>query len=682
MLNVNDFESLWRSSAHENVKYSDMDFPACFLVLPELIDGALAQGVSTKVIISIELNENNDKGILRVIDNGKGVTDKAQRLLSWASVNSETAHNRYGHGSKKCLTIWNKDYNCKWYVRFRTCDKRKHSSSLFTYNGPFQGIHKKLEEDENDETNLMPSGLEWCVEFNKEIFGKDIQEPQQIFETIKEILRTRYAKSYFDKTDFIVQVKKGDLLIHESSKDTNWKSFQEMIEDEVTNENCFLVNSIDQDFNQIKMTYNRYYLKEDSKELEQHFPFYGKRRMLSSRLHIALIGRTIEVAPFWTFTKRETNHNDLNGHFGFINFEGDYNKAPQPATTKVSFFEGCEQYKNFIKIMKELNSKPPKEIVREIELELEKKKPKQLVDQNKQLVDQNKKSKEHKLKKLHIECKEPKVYYKIIHFEIDNYDDFDEVNIKCLQTKKSTPVKSTITIIDNLESNIGYNFSIEAKSKETIFTHEYKQIRPDKKNIPPIPQFDSINDSTHDIKIILEETENIGLPITEIKIYKNNKILNRIPFNKEIMLKDIHEEITIQLSYINECGESEKTPKTKIKKIKCERHDFDRKTIDSVLTKLDHKCAITGVSLNQKIRYDIDHKNGIPCIINEDNCQPLLVEIHSIKTHDKKLYDLLRDNKDELFKYKIERINGFLDSLSNEEKNLINFNKQNQRIEY
>ena len=325
-----------------------------------------------------------------------------------------------------------------------------------------------------------------------------------------------------------------------------------------------------------------------------------------------------------------------------------------------------------------------KEIVREIEVEHEKIEKSITIFKSIPVRSRllSKKSEEFKLKKLDLECKEPKVYYKIIHFEIDNFDDFDEVNIKCLQTKKSTPVTSTITIIDNLESNIGYNFSVEAKSKETIFTHEYKQIRPDKKNTPPIPEINSINDSTHDIKISLEETENIGLPITEIKIYKNNKILNRMPFNKEIILTNIHEEITIQLSYINECGESERTQKFKVKKTKCERQDFDRKTIDSVLTKLDHKCSITGVSLNQKIRYYIDHKNDLSCINNEENCQPLLVEIHSIKSNDKKLYNLLKDNKDELFKYKIERINGFLDSLSNEEKNLINFNKQNQRIQY
>ena len=71
-MNTNDdFNAQWRASAHEAVKYVE-DFPECFLVLPELVDGAIAQGASTQIKIQINLL-NEDKGILRVIDNGKGV---------------------------------------------------------------------------------------------------------------------------------------------------------------------------------------------------------------------------------------------------------------------------------------------------------------------------------------------------------------------------------------------------------------------------------------------------------------------------------------------------------------------------------------------------------------------------------------------------------------------------------
>jgi 5-methylcytosine-specific restriction endonuclease McrA len=348
---VDEFNAQWRASAHEAVQYSD-DMPECFLVLPELIDGAISQGAASKIIISI--NINNDVGILKVTDNGKGISN-IDRLLNWASKDSTTVHHRYGHGSKKCLTKWNKDYYSKWYIKHRTCDKKGKSGSLFTYNGPFRGIKMQADEDENDDTSLMPSGLEWCIEFNnKEIMGNNCS-PEKIFEIIKETLRTRYSKKFFDVTEFIIQVND----IKESSKDKKWKTFQECLEDEVKLNNCKIIKNISEDFNDIKMTYVKYNIFIDGHKdfnLKKEFPIYGRKNMLCSRLHIALSGRTIEIAPFWKFIKgRESNHNSLNGIFGFINFEGDYTKMPTPCTTKVSFYENCDNFKKFMDLIYKLN---------------------------------------------------------------------------------------------------------------------------------------------------------------------------------------------------------------------------------------------------------------------------------------------------------------------------------------
>lgn len=680
MTNIDDFNALWRASGSEATKYSD-DFPECFLVLPELIDGSIAQGFSTKITISIELNKNKNTGILKVTDNGKGVTN-IQRLLSWASKQSENTHNRYGHGSKKCLTKWNLDYNCKWYVKYRTCDKRKVSGSLFTYNGPFQGTSKKFDEDEHDENNLMPSGLEWCIEFNTDIFGH-IKEPKEIFDTIKEILRTRYSKIYFDKTEFIIKIKKGDLIIEESSKDKtkNWKSFQEMVEDEVKNNNCVVLTKTEEVFNEIKMSYIRYFLRDESSDLVKNFSFYGPRRMKSSRLHIALSGRTIEIAPFWLFTKRETNHNDLNGHFGFVNFEGDFNKAPTPATTKVSFYENCDKYKKFIEIMKEHNKITPKEIepIKKKKLEILLKNKTHKEDLLLPVIKIEKK----KSKNLQIEYKEPTIFYKVIYFEIDNYDDFDEIFLKCKQIKKSIPITSNITKIDNLENNKGYNFIIEAKHKDINFKHEFDPITPNKEMKPVVPEIIKIDDSTHDIKINFNEPKDIGLPPTHIKIYINNKVPESMLFNKEIILpQQIHNETSIQISYINKIGESERTPLRKIKLEKCPRKEFTSVVKDKVLLNSDHKCSITGIRIDQHCnRFEIDHKNGYSCINTEENCQPLLVEIHSIKSNNPNLFQSLKDNKKDLFNYKIDRINKFLESLSNDDKKIIKFNNNTMRID-
>ena len=76
-----EFHSLWRASANEAVMYSN-DYPEALLVLPELIDGALGDGKASE--ISIEIDMNGEKSVLRVKDNG----DK-WRYLSVLNDNSE-----------------------------------------------------------------------------------------------------------------------------------------------------------------------------------------------------------------------------------------------------------------------------------------------------------------------------------------------------------------------------------------------------------------------------------------------------------------------------------------------------------------------------------------------------------------------------------------------------------------
>ena len=66
--------------------------------------------------------------------------------------------------------IEDKDYNAKWYVKYRF-KRAKGVDSLFTYFSPFKGNNPdNLIENQEDEEDLMPSGLEWYVEFNKNIF--------------------------------------------------------------------------------------------------------------------------------------------------------------------------------------------------------------------------------------------------------------------------------------------------------------------------------------------------------------------------------------------------------------------------------------------------------------------------------------------------------------------------------
>lgn len=661
MNSIDDFEGLWRAASNNAVKYSD-DFPECFLLLPELVDGSIAQGNCTK--IQIQININGELGELKVIDNGKGVTNN-QRLLSWTNKESTSVHNRYGTGSKLCLTKWNNNYNAKWYVRYRTCDKKNKSGSLFTYHGPFLGSSKLLEEDENNEEILMPSGLEWCIEFNPNIFSNKIQNPKKVFDTIKEILTTRYSKCHFDKTDFILEIITPDESIKQSSKEHNWKSFYEIMNEEVSNCNCIQIVNETIQFNDIPMHYSSYNLTNDV-NLKKLFPFYGRRRMKSSRLYISLDGRIIEIAPFWHFTDRETNHNDLNGYIGFVNFivpdKNEYIKAPTPATIKVSFYENCPIYKDFVDTIKKLDigKEPPKLKPVPVPVPKPVQKPKELI----------------------INCSKPEVYYTIIYINVINWNEFDNIDIYCIDHNIKCKIDKDLIKINNLDPDKGYTFEIKAIKDNKNYTHTFEQIIPNIKICPSCPIISKIKDDTHDIQINFLEPKDIGIPITYVKIYKDNeRVLETIPFKQKQEIKlsqKIHTETKIKISYINEIGESNKLSH-KIKQEKCSRKEFPLSLVKNVLRTTGHKCNITGVRFDTYNRPEIDHKNGLSCDISESNCQPLLVEIHSIKSCDKKSYDLLRDNKEELLNYKINKINNFLDSLNDDERNKLKFN--NNRFE-
>ena len=362
MSDKDNYKAMWRASAHEAVPYTH-DFPECLLVLPELIDGAIDQGKASIINIIIVLDENT--GTLIVRDNGRGISDPG-RLLNWAAKDSTTIHHRYGHGSKKCLTKWNKDYNTPWYIKYRTIDRRGNSGSLFTYNGPFEGYKiSKIEEDEINETILMPSGLEWYIKFNKNVL-QDINTPIKLFTAIKEIIRTRYSKIYLDKIEFIIEITQANILLKESSKEKNWTTFEESINNAVTKNECKLLKQVTENFNDIVMTYTKYQIQQRAdRNLNKEFPTYGKRSMKCTRIYIALNGRTIEIKPYHKCLNR-LPHNDMNGIIGFINFEGtDYTKMPTPCTTKVSFYENCPIFKSFLEKFISLNEEisiPPSEL--------------------------------------------------------------------------------------------------------------------------------------------------------------------------------------------------------------------------------------------------------------------------------------------------------------------------------
>jgi 5-methylcytosine-specific restriction endonuclease McrA len=327
----------------------------------------VAQGAASKVKISIFLDEaeNEPTSILRVQDNGRGITN-TKRLLTWASRTSTDVHHRYGHGSKKCLTKWHKDYEAaNGYVRFRTVDKRGNYGSLFTYRLPFRGLEHIPEEDADDETTLVPSGTEWCIYFRRSILANHGKSAKDLCNILKELLRTRYSRTYFYKTEFEISVKEGDTCISENSSVACWKTFEECLIEEVQKKNAIITFNKTISFAEgVIMRYTQYHLAEINGrkkfDLKSEFPTYGNKNQKCARVHIALCGRTIEIPYIWNFySGYSAPHNDLNGLFGIVDFVsevGEYANMPTPCTTKVSFYNQCPHYKKMAQILCDIHA--------------------------------------------------------------------------------------------------------------------------------------------------------------------------------------------------------------------------------------------------------------------------------------------------------------------------------------
>jgi hypothetical protein len=356
MTHPQDFESLWRASAHEAVPHTDL-FPEALLVLPELTDNSISAN-ATKIEINIHIT--GSKGIFICKDNGHGVkSTSVNRLLSWASPKSTNLQNRYGHGKNKFLSKWCLEYKeAVWSFSWRTCDARGVQSCLNTIKTPFIGRDTEIHMDEKDEVTLTPSGAQWTVEFDTSIVKPEL------FESIKEILCTRYSTEHFQRIEFILTVGSKK----ESSK--QWKTFQQSLDYEVETKNAYLLYNIQEEIEGGRMVYKLYTIIADGRKqypFKADFPVMGQKNMICSRIHISLDGRMIEPIPIYRLLGRESNHNDFNGQYGIVHFipnqENSYDYFPTPCTTKVSFYENCPNFKKFTEKMKAIhrtkpNSKP------------------------------------------------------------------------------------------------------------------------------------------------------------------------------------------------------------------------------------------------------------------------------------------------------------------------------------
>ena len=345
----------WRAAGFEAMPYTD-DFPEALLVLPESFDGAIGQGNASQITISIA-ERSTTSYLIIVRDNGKGLINRT-RFLNWTAAKAEDNYHRNGHGLKKFLTKYDKNWEtAKWEIW-----TRRRGQNVVRYSGPFKGHDTREDEYEDDTTTLMPSGFEIRIEFEKSILknksGADYSDPHKLRTALRELICTRYSENTLSKTEFIIHIEHHSLSasLHESSRANKWHSFEWYLEEGVRQGYIVELTNACQEisYDTWKWSCKTYYINKDGRAdypLKNEFLTYGVRNQSGSRAHISLEDRMIEAMPIHTLAGRDAPHNDYNGQISIVRFmplvDGDYESLPIPSTTKVSFYEKCPQFEKF-----------------------------------------------------------------------------------------------------------------------------------------------------------------------------------------------------------------------------------------------------------------------------------------------------------------------------------------------
>ena len=346
MSNKEECTALWRASAYEAVPYTE-DYCEALLTLPEILDGAVGQGGASRIEISITLDPESGRGIIMVDDNGGGMKN-VTRFLRWAAAKNSDNMHRNGHGMKKCMTKWEKDYEkAKWWVLYR-----KPNRDLIRIDGPFIGPDTKQAEVEGDNETLMPSGTQWGMEFDMSILG-DHNTPATLAQALKEIIQTRYRDDIIQRVEFVVNVETPEVTVNMNSREDGWHSFQWYVNAEMVEGRARMARDQEVEIPGGRWVYKAYRLTVDGRlptPLKTMFPKYGAKNMICARAHISVDGRMMEAIHVAKLHGKE-NHNFFNGWIEFIDFipntPEDFERMPVPCTTKVSFYENGEVFKEF-----------------------------------------------------------------------------------------------------------------------------------------------------------------------------------------------------------------------------------------------------------------------------------------------------------------------------------------------
>ena len=350
-----DIHGQWRANAGEKVVYTE-DFPAPILCATEFTDNSTGKGKAKRVEITFDISgSGTESGMCTFThtDDGVGIerVSDLSRFLKFGSTQSSGTFHHYAWGRFRGMTAFMPDYEtAQWTIDFRLCNNPTIMSRLCQPWSTTQKMQDSMTEVPVTDSNR---GIGFGIQFNfkMSIFGelaKTYSEtPEELFNKMKERLTTKYSQEVLQTTELILTVKKGSQVIRESSKENNWKTFEQMLRElsETSPASCQVIFDKTLNWKSIQFRATEYFLAKENDELRQAFPTFGRRSLECQRVHISNDGRLIESRAKTLMDKRKNLHGYQNGEIVFINaFAGDtgsFLDQPTPATTQVSIKDDC-----------------------------------------------------------------------------------------------------------------------------------------------------------------------------------------------------------------------------------------------------------------------------------------------------------------------------------------------------
>ena len=356
-----DIHGQWRANAGEKMVYTE-DFPAPILCATEFTDNSTGKGNAKRVEITFDLSGSDsgtgtgaESGMCTFThtDDGVGIERMSDlsRFLKFGSTQSSGTFHHYAWGRFRAMTAFMPDYEtAQWTIDFRLCNNPTVMSRLCQPWSTSEKMQKSMTEvPVTDSSRGIGFGIQ--LNFKMSIFGELAktysEDPAILFNKMKERLTTKYSEEVLQTTEIVLTVKKGSQVIRESSKDNNWKTFEQMLRElsETSPASCQILFDETLNWKSIQFRATEYFLAKDNDALRMAFPTFGRRALECQRVHISNDGRLIESRAKTQMDKRKNLHGNQNGEIVFFNaFAGDtgsFLDQPTPATTKVSIKDDC-----------------------------------------------------------------------------------------------------------------------------------------------------------------------------------------------------------------------------------------------------------------------------------------------------------------------------------------------------